>query len=143
MYTKELYHAGHKYIAKVKINGETRYFYDQDSYDAYLKVKKQEDAKKQEAEKSQKYQKMRYDYAKRTGDYTSGQKKLQGKTYAQIQREKFESGQPVKARVAKQIMTTNKINATKKAIVDNTREWRQKSAKKGKAFIDSILQPDR
>ena len=50
MYPRELYHKnGHKYIAKVKTSdGRFRYFYDQAEYDAYMKVKKQEDAKKEE-----------------------------------------------------------------------------------------------
>lgn len=153
MYSRELYHDGrsHKYIAKVKTaDGRFRYFYDQAEYDAYMKVKKQEDAKKEEARKQdyktqrdrasqQKYR----EYAKRTGNYSVPKKKLETKTYRQSVRERYESGKPVKAYEVKQIRRTNKINATRKAVLDNSREWRQKAARTGKAFIDNILQPDK
>lgn len=153
MYSRELYHDGrsHKYIAKVKTaDGRFRYFYDQAEYDAYMKVKKQEDAKKEEQRKQDYKDRVRKDsaakyreYAKKTGNYSVPKKKLETKTYRQSVRDRYESGKPVKAYEVKQIKRTNKINATRKAILDDTRGWRQQAAKTGKAFIDSILQPDK
>lgn len=153
MYSGELYHDGrsHKYVAKVKTaDGRFRYFYSQEEYNAYMKVKKQVDAEREEKRKQDYKDRVRKEsaaklreHAKKTGNYTVPKKKLETKTYKQLQRENWESGKATNARFAKKFKREEKAAATRKAILNDTRGWRQQAAKKGKAFIDSILQPDK
>lgn len=133
-----------KYIAKVEVNGRTRYFYDKKEYDAYIEGRKDQaevnnpNAKKKQGSRSmtdneKRMANARREYAKKTGDYSLGTKlkknEVKPMTYFRTQ----------KATAA----VNNAANDANQRVLDNTREWRQAAAKKGKAFIDKLLQPDK
>ena len=134
----------HKYIAKVQINGRTRYFYDQKEYEAYLEGRKDQaevnnpNAKKNTnksrtmTDQEKRAAEARKAYAKKSGDYSVSSYSKPNKTMPMTQYRTQQANEAVK----------NASNATKKAVKRNTREWRQETAAKGKAFIDRILRPE-
>ena len=134
----------HKYIAKVQINGRTRYFYDQKEYDAYLEGRKDQaevdnpNAKKKTnkartmTDQEKRAANARKEYAKKSGDYSVSSYSKPKSTMPMTQHRTQQANEAAK----------NASKATEKAVLRNTREWRRETAAKGKAFIDKLLRPE-
>lgn len=108
LYENYLMHTKHKYIAKIKVGKNTRYFYSQKDYDAYLKAKENfrvhqysSRAKRELDEATQKYSHEKStirslplharDAAKNTADFLTGHKSRKALAKAERAADRYDS----------------------------------------------------